>query len=86
VNHLAGLVAAALGLPANKTYLPARNEVHVAYADHARAAAVFPEITHTPLAEGLATMAAWARGAKITPSRSFEPIEIEAGLPPSWRA
>ena len=86
VNHLADLVAAALGLPANKTYLPARNEVHVAYADHARAAAVFPEITHTPLAEGLATMAAWARGAKLAPSRSFEPIEIEAGLPPSWRA
>ncbi|RPH78154.1 MAG: NAD-dependent epimerase/dehydratase family protein, partial [Planctomycetaceae bacterium] len=85
VDRLADLVAEALGLPAVKAYLPPRHEVHIAYCDHARARQAFPELTATPLPEGLARMAQWARQTEIPPAQSFEPLEIEAGLPPSWR-
>lgn len=85
VDRLADLVAEALGLPAAKEYLPPRHEVHIAYCDHARARQAFPELTTTPLPDGLARMAQWARQTKIPPAQNFEPLEIESGLPPSWR-
>lgn len=85
VNRLAELVADAMGMPAATVHLPPRQEVHVAYCDHARARRVFPAINQTPLAQGLSSMAAWAKRTPIPPPQNFEPIEIEAGLPPSWR-
>lgn len=85
VNRLADLVAEALGVPADKAYLPPRHEVHIAYCDHTRARRAFPELTDTPLSSGLARMAQWARQTEIPSPQSFKPLEIEAGLPPSWR-
>jgi UDP-glucose 4-epimerase len=86
VGQLATRVAAAMHVPDHPvTYLPARNEVQFAWADHSKATRVFPNRSRTPLEEGLARMAAWARavGPRATPP--FTNIEIEKGLPPSWR-
>jgi UDP-glucose 4-epimerase len=86
VGELAVRVAAALGLPADVEYLPARREAHAAYCDHAKLRAVFPEVRQTPLDDGLRRMAAWARTAAIRPGRVFGPLEIERNLPLSWQA
>jgi UDP-glucose 4-epimerase len=68
-------------------YLPARNEVRVAFSDHSEAARVFASLgSQTPLAEGLARMAAWARQVGIQSAKAFEGIEITRNLPPSWAA
>jgi UDP-glucose 4-epimerase len=85
VLELATRVAEAMGVPGHPvTHLPARPEVQFAWADHGKAARVFGEGRRTPLDEGLARMAAWARavGPRATPP--FAAIEITKGLPPSW--
>ena len=84
INELAEAVAAALGRQAQIERLPARHEVHVAYSDHAKIRSVFPEMTQTPLGEGLLKMAAWAQQTTIRQGQKFEAIEIRKNLPPSW--
>lgn len=86
VNELADQVRRAMGVDGETSHLPARHEVHVAYSDHTRARETFPELTDTPLEEGLARMAAWAKTATIPQPQSFEPLEVERALPPSWRS
>jgi UDP-glucose 4-epimerase len=86
VNDLAALVATAMGEPNHPVvHLPARKEVVCAWADHGKAQRVFGSAAQTPLAEGLARMASWAKavGARHTPR--FEAIELEKGLPEAWR-
>ena len=85
VKELAQQVASVLGLPADIESLPARHEVRVAFCDHAKASAVFPDVPQTTLRAGLERMAAWARGAEIRAGQTFEPLEIEKNLPPAWR-
>ena len=88
VNHLAEVVADAMGTPLDVQHLPARKEVADAYCSHEKARRVFgdlmPGIT---LEEGVARMAAWARGStvQLTPS-IFRGIEVWKGMPPSWRS
>jgi UDP-glucose 4-epimerase len=87
VGALAVAVASAMGAPGHPVvHLPARQEVQFAWADHGRSEEVFGARPHTPLAEGLARMAAWVRqeGPRATPP--FGAIEVETGLPPSWQA
>jgi UDP-glucose 4-epimerase len=87
VGALAQAVAAAMGVAGHPvTHLPPRNEVQFAWADHSRARSVFGDRPHTPLAEGLQKMAAWAKKTGPRSSPPFKEIEIEKGLPPSWRA
>lgn len=86
VNDLAGKVAQAMGLPLATVHLEPRHEVHIAYCDHQKVRRVFPDFSETSLDQGLQRMAAWARGATIGIGQSFEPLEIDKNLPPSWRA
>jgi len=85
VNELGELVSQAMGVPFRPRYLPARVEVAHVYASHARARALLGYQDRTDLEAGLRAMAAWVRqhGARTSPP--FAAIEIERGLPPSWR-
>ena len=65
-------------------FLPARNEVKLAWADHSLCDHVFGPQRQTPLAEGLHRMAEWVRRAGPRASKSFDDIELTDGLPASW--
>ena len=84
VNRLSEVVAAAFGVPARRTHLPARSEVVHAYSSHERLHAVFGRAEPVGLEEGVARMAAWARAVGPRPPSTFGAVEIERNLPPSW--
>ena len=67
-------------------HLAARQEVHLAFCDHAKANRIFGQYPQTPLTEGLRRMAAWAQGVGIQSGKPFDAIEISRALPPSWQA
>jgi UDP-glucose 4-epimerase len=86
VNELAAAVGRVMGSPEHPvTHLDPRNEVVIAYSEHAACKEVFGEAPATPLEQGLERMAAWVRqvGARATPS--FSAIEVDRNMPPSWR-
>ena len=86
INDLARAVAAAMGVGPTIDHLEARNEVVDALPRHDRATEIFGPCVETPLMEGIAAMADWAQSVgPMEPSR-FDEIEIDQGLPPSWRA
>ncbi len=84
VNELAAVVDRAMGLPVRVRHVEARKEAKVAYADHARLKAAFPDLPQTPLEEGVRRMAAWAKTAGIRTSADFAAIEVPINLPPVW--
>ena len=84
VNQLAQEICEVMGMPGEIKYLPARNEVQHAYADHTLAKSVFPHHKNTQLREGLLRMAEWAKKEGVKKSQDFDPIEIKENLPPSW--
>ncbi len=86
VNELAGMVADAIGKPDLREYHPARHEVRVAFCDHQKAQRTFLNLQNTLLLDGLKHMANWAKTTEITPSQTFEFIEIERNLPESWKS
>lgn len=86
INELAEAVMRVMGLRQPIRYLPPRNEVMHAYADHSKAYKIFgitPE-SLTPLEVGLERMAQWVKkvGARKTPA--FQNIEIYERLPSVW--
>lgn len=85
LNVLAERVAAAMQVAPSVVHLPARNEVQHVHASHARIREVFGERPQVSLDEGLVRMAAWVRQHGARTSAPFSGIEIEKGLPPSWR-
>ncbi|MBK9148570.1 MAG: NAD-dependent epimerase/dehydratase family protein [Flavobacteriales bacterium] len=85
VNELATLVQEAMGIRGEVRHLDARNEVVFAFSDHSKVERIFGKRRETTLAEGLARMAPWARSTGARESSRFGNIEIEQGLPPSWR-
>lgn len=85
LNSLAGEVATAMGRTPEIRYLPARKEVSHAYCTHEKVRRFFSQPPETPLNEGLARMARWAKDAGVRQGASFSGIEIERGLPDSWR-
>jgi UDP-glucose 4-epimerase len=85
VNELAALVQEAMGIRGQVRHLEARNEVVFAFSDHSKAERVFGTQRETTLAEGLARMAPWAKRTGARKSGRFGRIEIEKGLPPSWK-
>ncbi len=85
VNDLAAAVAVSIGLPANVTYLPARDEVKIAYSDHTKARKIFGKNKTTSLIQGMNKMAKWVRKEGSRKTKKFRNIEIKDGLPPSWR-
>lgn len=85
VRELAQVVSEEFGVDPNFEFLEARNEVHMAWSDHSKCGRVFGRQDETPLRDGIHQMAAWARQTGARRSTTFEDIEIERGLPPSWR-
>ncbi|MBP6391878.1 MAG: NAD-dependent epimerase/dehydratase family protein [Flavobacteriales bacterium] len=85
VNQLVTLVQEAMGIKGEAKHLEARNEVVFAFSDHSKVEKVFGKQRETTLAEGLARMAPWAKATGARASGKFSNIEIEQGLPPSWR-
>ncbi len=85
VNDLAAHVAEAMSSERNVTQLPPRNEVRDAFADHAKLDRVFGRRPKMKLEEGLRRMAAWVQTHGARESTTFDNIEIEKNMPPSWR-
>lgn len=86
VKELANSVMKAMGMEGELRYLPPRNEVQHAYADHSKVKEVFgiDDNQFTPLQEGLNRMAGWAKTEGVKKSQKFEDIEIEENLPSVW--
>jgi UDP-glucose 4-epimerase len=85
VGELAGLVAAAFGLPPQIRHLEARKEVLHAFADHTKLQRILGYSARWSLADGLQRMAAWARGLGPQQPTRFDDIEVLRNLPASWR-
>jgi UDP-glucose 4-epimerase len=86
VNELSTVVASAMGTDLRVNHLPPRNEVVNAYSSHEKATRVFGPQTFTPLDEGIARMADWAKRHGPQEPSVFEGVEIKRNLPPSWAA
>lgn len=85
VNELADKVSKAMGVPNHpKKYLPARNEVEIAYSKHDAVKEVFNHQPQTSLEKGLERMAEWTKQTGARGSREFENIEINKNLPAGW--
>lgn len=84
VNHLARKVGEAMGSKIEIRYLPERQEVKHAYANHDKVEKVFSYCSKYSLEEGLERMAAWAKEVGSNKSNTFENIEIMKNLPSSW--
>lgn len=85
LNELARDVAKAVDRPYQVRYLPARDEVKVAYCSHDKLTRLVNPKANTPMSEGLHRMAQWALAAGPRKSRPFDRIEIDRNMPPSWR-
>jgi len=86
VNHLAQVIADALGAPCKIKNLAPRDEVKVAFSDHGKSDRVFGKGKKVPLEQGIAAMARWVREHGARESSVFSGIEIEKNMPPSWAA
>lgn len=85
VLELARTVSRVMGAPDHPIrHLDARNEVRVAYSDHAAAHEVFGEPADTSLEDGLRKMADWVSSVGARRSPSFGDIEVTRGLPAFW--
>ncbi len=84
VNHLASVVAEAMGKSCRIEHLDARNEVKVAFSDHSKAEKVFGKKPKVPLERGVQMMAEWVEKNGARESSTFEAIEVERNLPRSW--
>jgi UDP-glucose 4-epimerase len=86
VNLLSEVVAEAMELPCRVKYLPARNEVFVAFSDHEKAYRVFQRRPSVSLKDGVRAMARWVKANGARQSSTFSGIEIMKNMPPSWSA
>lgn len=84
MNELARVVAEAMDRKYTVEYLDPRNEVKVAFSDHAKAEAAFGRRQKTSLEDGLRSMAQWVGVHGARQSSVFENIEIAKNMPPSW--
>ncbi len=84
VKELADTVCEAMDMKGSLRFLPARNEVMHAYADHSKAREVFGLGAAMSLKEGINKMVGWAKKAGIKKSSKFEGIEITEKLPSFW--
>jgi len=84
VKELAEIVASSMGKPSKIEYLDARNEVKIAFSDHSKAESIFGKQEKVSLEQGVRMMAEWVKEHGARESSTFEGIEIERNLPPSW--
>ncbi len=66
-------------------FLPARKESPRACCDHSKIKQLFPCLPQTALEDGVRRMAEWAKRAGPRDPSRFGDIEIERGLPETWR-
>ena len=85
VNELATTVADAFGVSPVLDFLPAREEVVAAWADHSRFRNVFRPGDEVSLEDGIGRMAAWAKEVGPRSSTEFSNIEVTRNLPESWK-
>jgi UDP-glucose 4-epimerase len=86
VNALADSIRNAMGVPDHPVvHLPPRSEVLHAFSDHSKVKSVFGQPIETSLDAGIERMVAWAKDHGPRESATFDNIEIERNLPPSWR-
>jgi UDP-glucose 4-epimerase len=85
VKQLVTHIGEAMGVQPKIKYEEARKEVMHAYSSHEKVRRYFQCPPDTPLAVGLKQMAAWAKNVGVRKGKPFTGIEIERGLPPSWR-
>jgi UDP-glucose 4-epimerase len=84
VNRLAQIVAATLGKECRTVHLDERKEVKIAFSDHSKVERFFGRKEKTPLESGIRSMAEWVWRYGARESSTFENIEINRNLPPSW--
>ena len=84
VLDVALAVGNALGRAPEVIHLPPRHEVLHAYACHERARRVLGARPSVRLEDGIGRMASWVQGVGIRQSKTFEHIEVDRNLPPSW--
>ena len=84
INDLAKTIMKVMGSSVELRYLPQRNEVLHAYADHSKAKKLFSISHYTPLEDGVSRMVDWVKrvGARKTPF--FQDIEIKENIPLVW--
>jgi UDP-glucose 4-epimerase len=85
VGELAEAVLRVTGATARLRFLPPRQEVVHAWADHSKVRRVFGERTPTALADGLRRMWEWARRLGPQEPTRFAGIEVEKNLPGFWK-
>jgi UDP-glucose 4-epimerase len=85
LRRLAEMVLQVLDVDVPINFVEPRKEALHVDPSHERLHRLFPEWRSTPLEEGLARMAAWARSVGPRTPCVFEEIEIERELPPVWR-
>jgi UDP-glucose 4-epimerase len=86
INELAEVVAQAMDKECRVRHLDPRNEVKIAFSDHAKAERVFGQRAKTSLEAGIGAMAEWVKKHGARESNIFEEIEILKNMPPSWAA
>jgi UDP-glucose 4-epimerase len=84
LNELTAVVAEAMGVTPAVKYLPARQEVRHAAADHAKVRRVFRYEPRWKIRDGIARMAEWAKRFGARKPGVFEEIEIREKLPEGW--
>jgi UDP-glucose 4-epimerase len=87
VRDLAHAIGRVLNLSVQLQFLPERKEVKHAHSSHEKLRRVFgAESEDIPLEDGLRQMAAYVRSHPIPPATPCpSALEIEDGLPPSWK-
>ena len=85
IDTLATFVADAMEVESKVEYLPERSEVRHVSLDHQLFETVFKTKRFITLRDGLARMAKWVKTQELRPTKPFASIEIEQGLPESWR-
>lgn len=86
INELSLSVQEAMGVGRHTIHLPVRHEATTVVCDHRKAKMILGAKPQVDLNEGLARMAEWVRANPPQQPTPFAAIEIEKGLPPSWRA
>ncbi|MGH6875768.1 MAG: NAD-dependent epimerase/dehydratase family protein, partial [Rhizomicrobium sp.] len=86
VNELSRVVAEVMGAECRVTYLPARNEVKIAFSDHSKVERILGGHEKTSLEDCIQAMAEWVKQHGARESSIFEDIEIAKNMPPSWES
>ena len=82
---MAVLIAEEFEVPLDIEWLEERVEAKLAYSDHSKLHKFFPDCSRTLLNEGIARMSDWVRGNGLWEASFPQQVEVEKGLPESWR-